>query len=319
MKEKDNVVNKSGKGKTITIVIMGAIIAILVAILLIVLLDGKKSNSSNKIDNNFLGNKENSKNNDENIDKEKNNDGDIEKDNKDNGNDKGKNCDCESSQKPSSNDISIPEMEFGHIACGGVSFDFKKSTVTVDKISTSDKLGMLSTVLLEMVGKDKLRELSEDKDLVLDFNILEVANKYFDVTPEMKKQMEEGFGSDFYLFKYKDNKSILHLVVGGCTSANDGDYVKLKEIKKENNTLIKTYYYYYLKGVGEPVVVGKSDGYGISTFPFSYYKDENAAKPLYEEVVSESIVNFDEFDTYDVYFDISNGNMKLTKIVYNAK
>ena len=211
----------------------------------------------------------------------------------------------------------IEELKFGNYACGGVNYSFSKKTVTVDEISPKEKLAMLATVLSELINTENI---TAGEDIELDIDIYELAQKYFDITPEMEKQMEEGFENGFYVFSYKNKKSYVNLIIGGCIGpSNEGNYVKYKESKREGNTLISTYYYFYKKNLDEPVVIGNDNGYDITTFPSSYYKDKSDSKPLYSDVVSDDIVDFEKFDTYDLYFDVSNGNMKLTKIVYNSK
>ena len=208
----------------------------------------------------------------------------------------------------------IPNLEFAKISCGGTDFSFKKSTLNVSDISTKDKLGMLAPALLKKIKSEKLSNIKADVETEIDIDIIEVEKKYFDVTKEMEDQMANGFGTDFYIFSYKNNKSYLKIIIGGCIGPrNEGEYTKFKESKNENNILIDSYYYYYMKNSD---VVEKDDQ---EYFPEIYYKSKGDINPIYKDVLSQDDIDFDVFDTYDLYFDTTNGNKKLIKIVYNAK
>ena len=50
----------------------------------------------------------------------------------------------------------------------------------------------------------------------------------------------------------------------------------------------------------------------------SYYKNKDDVTSIYSNVSSGELLDYSKFDTYDLYFDTTDGNMKLTKIVYNA-
>lgn len=268
--------NKSGSNKII-IVIMGIIIVLLLAVILFLLLTGNDKKETK-------ANDENAANQEQNNNQDKPNVENV----------------VVSKEK-------ISDITFAGIECGGTDFVFVKDTVLVDNISVKNKLGMLSKALLKLIDT---QNIEAGQDVELDIDIYEIAKKYFDVTPEMEKQMEEGFGTDFYIFTYKNNKSYINIIIGGCIGPmNEGEYTRFKESKVSGNTLIETYYYFYLKN---------DDGDDEESFTSSYYKDKNDTNPIYSKVSSGDSLDYSKFDTYDVYFDTTDGNMKLIKIVYNA-
>lgn len=268
--------NNKGSNKVI-VAIMGVVIVALVVALVIVLLNGnKKSNNDNKETTNTVTNTETNT--------------EVEPD------------------KPES---TATELEFAQIPCGSVDFTIGTGTVTVDQISAHDKLGMLSTALLEIIGEEKLGTVVAGETFTLDIDILEIAKQYFDVDQEMEQQIKEGFGTGFYVFKQNDGQATLDLIIGGCIPPmNEGYYVKYKDSTKDNNTLIKTYYYYYAKN-SDAIETGDD-----VLFPTSYYKLKEDAEPIYKDLLSEEAIKYESFNSFDVYFDTTNGNMKLTKVVF---
>ena len=274
------------KGGKALIIVMGLIILLLVIFIAFLLLNGdkKNTNSDNKESNNNVEN-----NNQENTNNENN--------------------------ENNNNTINIDDIiepTFASVACGGSDFDFKKETVLAKDIKANYKLGMLATVLSRMIDT---KNLVAGVETELDIDIYEIAQKYFDITPEMETQMGDGFGTGFLWFSRKNQKSFVTLEIGGCIGPdNEGNYAKLKDIKQEGNTLISTYYYYYNKN--SDVI---EDPAGGVQFPYSYYKSESDTTPVYKDIVNDDSVDFEKFDTYDLYFDISSGSAKLIKVVYNAK
>ncbi len=283
LKKDDELANSPKKGgNKAVVIIMGVIIVALLIVILFLLLGGKDKNTE----------KDNS-----------------EKDQK-----------TENEPTPNKPEIKVIELDFAGVPCGSVDFTIGKGTVEVGNISAHDKLGMLATALLKLIGEEKLKNLTTEKALELDFDILEEAKKYFDVDAEMEKLIKEGFGTDFYLFSQKNNKATLELIIGGCIGPhNQGYYVKEKDRKIDNDTLIKSYYYYYVKNADDPVVIGNDNGYDITTFASSYYKEKEDANPVYKDIISEDAINYDSFNTFDVYYKIINGETKLTKVVFNTK
>jgi hypothetical protein len=206
------------------------------------------------------------------------------------------------------------EIDLAKIPCGSVDFTIGTGTVTVEEISVHDKLGMLATALLELIEDEKLKTITAGEPLDLDIDIIEVAKQYFDVDEEMEKQIEKGFGTGFYEFSQKNGKATLNLTIGGCTPPmNEGYYVKYKGSINKDGTLVKTYYYYYRKNLDAI----ETDNTVL--FPTSYYRLKGDAEPVYDGLTDEESITFDVFNTFDIYFDTSNGDMKLTKVVYNAE
>lgn len=292
--------NKKGGNKAI-IIIMGIIIVALLAVILVLLLSGndKSKNNENKQEENI----ENTENT--NLEPGQN----IE------------NTEIEPNPtQPVVVDVKVPELDIPRQFCGEIDFDIKSGTVEAKDISVRNKLGMLATAIVKTIGEDKLRTFTAGETNEIDINILEFAKSYFDITPEIEAQLKEGFYTSYYLFTYENNKSTAELQIGGCIGPTvDGYNVKFKESKKENTTLIKTYYYFYEKNATESVVIGKDGPYDITAFPTSYYKDKDSAEPIYKDLTSTDNIDYELFNTFDIYFDITDGNMKLIKIVYNTK
>lgn len=284
--------NKKGGNKVI-IIIMGIIIVALLAVILFLLLSGNdKNNNENNENNTNVENVENTENTE--IEPTPNN--------------------------PVVIDLKVPELDIPREFCGGIDFEIKSGTVEAKDISVRNKLGMLATAIVEKIGEDKLRTFTAGETNEIDINILELAKSYFDITPEIEAQLKEGFYTSYYLFTYENNKSTALLQIGGCIGPTaDGYNVKFKESKKENTTLIKTYYYFYEKNATESVVIGKDGPYDITAFPTSYYKDKDSAEPIYKDLTSTDNIDYELFNTFDIYFDITDGNMKLIKMVYNTK
>ncbi len=272
--------NNKGSSKVI-VAIMGVVIVALVVALVIVLLNGnKKSNNDNKETNTVTNTETNTEVTNTEV-------------------------------EPDKPETTATELEFAQIPCGSVDFTIGTGTVTVDQISAHDKLGMLSTALLEIIGEEKLSTVVAGEPFALDIDILEIAKQYFDVDQEMEQQIKEGFGTGFYVFKQNDGQATLDLIIGGCIPPmNEGYYVKYKDSTKDNNTLIKTYYYYYAKN-SDAIETGDN-----VLFPTSYYKLKEDAEPIYKDLVSEEAIKYESFNSFDVYFDTTNGNMKLTKVVF---
>ena len=290
--------NKKG-GNSFTIALL-VIIVLLIGVIAILLLGGNNKNKNNESNNNENQEVNNENTNNENNNNENNNN---ENNNNENNNNENNNVNIEQ----------IIEPTFAVMECGGINFSFQKATVLVNDMKASDKLGMLATVLSKMIDTNNLEAGVETE---INIDIYEIAQKYFDITPEMEQQMGDGFGTGFLFFTRRSQKSFVKLIIGGCIGpGNEGHYVKHKESKAEGNTLISTYYYYYKKN--NDVIDPTEDS--VTQFPYSYYKSSTDTTPVYKEIVNDDSVDFEVFDTYDLYFDISSGNAKLIKIVYNAK
>jgi len=218
-------------------------------------------------------------------------------------------------EKPKEYEIKVKELGFPEYACGGLDFTIGRGTFTPENLSAKEKLGMLSIALLDLIGNDKIANSGDViyEGMELDFNITDEAKKYFDLDSKMLKQIEEGFGTGFFEFYQKNNKSYVRLIIGGCTAPeNEGYYIKLKESKKEKNIYIKTYYYAY--AVNDEIE--SDDEFSFTT---TYYKEKGDKDPVVKNLSSRNELNFELFNTFDVYYDITDGNMKLIKIVYNTK
>ena len=95
-------------------------------------------------------------------------------------------------EKEPKKDIEPPVLPFPRAMCAGYDFDFQEKTIYAKDISDDDKLKMLSFVLLDFNQDDEAEDIDDyniDDPLELDFDLIEVAEKYFDVTPSMKKKM----------------------------------------------------------------------------------------------------------------------------------
>lgn len=213
----------------------------------------------------------------------------------------------------------LPTLSIPSGFCGGVNFELQEKTINVKDISDEDKLTMLADVLLDFNKKEIPKiDYYDEEGFELDFDIMEVAQKYFDVTPSMEEIMNEGFSGRESSFVYKNGKSYYYFLPGGCEGPNrDGDELIYKGEKKEGNTIIKSYYYYYVV-VSDDFVEGKDEN-GNQTWysPMDIYKNKKDKKPVYKDVIDIEKVDLSSFNTYDMYFDTTGGNMKLIKIEFN--
>lgn len=226
--------------------------------------------------------------------------------------------------------IMASDIEFPQYSCGGIDFSLGTTNITINENGTTDtntyyvnqmsakeKLGMVATEMIERVERyesDKLKDEKIYEGIEIGFDITFEVKKYFYIDEEMEKQIEEGFGTGFYVFYKKDNKSYVKLIIGGCTAPdNEGYYIKFKEKKQIENLYIKTYYYAYAKN-DHPVKVIDNEPH----FTASYYKSPSDETPVVKNLESRDNLNYELFNTFDVYYDISDG-MKLIKIVYNKK
>lgn len=216
---------------------------------------------------------------------------------------------------------SIPTLSFPKLMCGGTNFDLQEKTVYAKDISDEDKLTMLAGVLLEF-NKAKVPDIDyyDEEGFKLDFDIKEVAKKYFDLTPSIEKLMNRGFSNDESSFVYENNKSLYYYTAGGCEGHdNGGNELVYRGQKKDGNTIIKSYYYYYSVVLEDFYEEELPDGTTLVTDQITVYKNKNDKKPVYEKVLMTDELDLSNFNTYDMYFDTTGGNMKLIKIVFNKK
>ncbi len=201
--------------------------------------------------------------------------------------------------------------------CGPVYFPFERKNILVDDLNNNYKFNMLAYHYY-FNFKTETENIIEENELRRYFANL----KFLD---EIKKN---GFDSSYNIdtgeaknnnnyesilplkLTYKDDKYYFSGYSTGCTGpGNDGGRIKFKSAKKVNDGLELTYYYYYQK------IVFKGDNYYFNIYN---YKDGNI---IYGEITDEKInddyMNLNEFDTYTLYFDTSNDNMRFIKMVYN--
>ena len=114
---------------------------------------------------------------------------------------------------------------------------------------------------------------------------------------------------------YKNGKYTIQSYATGCEGAHEGLTMYFVGSKIEGNKLTLTYIAYY-------------STYNYEGEYESMYKEEKDSKPVYEKVTVEEYgdpkmsdgkqIDYTKFDRYNFVFDISNGNLKLQKMVYEG-
>ena len=199
--------------------------------------------------------------------------------------------------------------------CGGVMFNFNKKDVYLKDLSDNDKLNLLLTAYereITVVGN------TDYKPLILDD---EDIKKYFEDTSfldDIKKNgLDSGKANNSYqvaepiFIEFKNNKLYVSEYATGCEGpGNDGYDVILVNAKKNSKELIKTYKLYYKKNIFDE----KTDN-----FTNEIYINKNGSKPKYRDVAYDQFAELDytDFDSYTMHFDITNNNIRFEKMIYN--
>ena len=199
--------------------------------------------------------------------------------------------------------------------CGGVMFNFNKKDVYLKDLSDNDKLNLLLTAYeseITVVGNPDYKPLIlDDEDI----------KKYFEDTSfldDIKKNgLDSGKANNSYqvaepiFIEFKNNKLYVSEYATGCEGpGNDGYDVILVNAKKNSKELIKTYKVYYKKNLFDE----KTDN-----FTNEIYINKNDTKPKYRDVEYDEFAELDytDFDSYTIHFDITNNNIRFEKMIYN--
>lgn len=202
----------------------------------------------------------------------------------------------------------IPEF-----LCGGIIFPVKQKDIYLKDLTDNDKLNLLISGVsskLTVEGNDdyELFELSD-----------KIVQKYFEDTSFLDDIKKNGFNSGDSNTKYsvaepifiesKNNKIYVGEYATGCEGpGKDRETVKLVSVKKNSQKLVMTYKYYYIKVYYDE----KSDDF-INDVYIS--KKDSTAK--YKNISWDDKLDLSDFDSYDMYFDITNGNIRFEKMSYN--
>lgn len=225
-------------------------------------------------------------------------------------------------QEKESKEEKIPEFEDGipYYPCSGSYFPFEEKNITINDLDNSMKIGMLITFLsskkynaidadFNTEGYKRIAEVTEDD-----------AKKYFADTSFFNKISSiKAVESGFYSIKKVNGKYYLILTIGGCegpTSDRDGAYVNLVNTRREGKYVVKTYSYYtQIVNLDKDPIEENDNTYFYS----DYYKDSKhkilLAKDIYKKEQFEQYKN--KLNTYDLYYDISNNNIRFEKMVYH--
>lgn len=199
--------------------------------------------------------------------------------------------------------------------CGGVMFNFNKKDVYLKDLSDNDKLNLLLTAYeseITVVGNPDYKPLIlDDEDI----------KKYFEDTSfldDIKKNgLDSGKANNSYqiaepiFIEFKNNKLYVSEYATGCEGpGNDGYDVILVNAKKNSKELIMTYKVYYKKNIFDE----KTDN-----FTNEIYINKNDSKPKYRDVDYDEFAELDytDFDSYTMHFDITNNNIRFEKMIYN--
>ncbi len=141
----------------------------------------------------------------------------------------------------------------------------------------------------------------------------EEAKVFFEDTSfiSSKKNFDYNVMYPFTVYKSDDKIDIVEYA-GGCTGDGSGEYVIQKDKKIEDGKAIYTFVYYNLS--------------------VEYPDDSNDPKiSIYSDIAGKKIVasDIDDFDkisdyydklnTYEVYYDITDNNMRFEKMIFNKK
>ena len=197
--------------------------------------------------------------------------------------------------------------------CGGVHITLTQENKTIDDFSNLDKFNMV----LSLYGNDIIKTAADDSKFVLDEKEL---SKYFKDTSFMdafkpgadtgfdaitKKSAHDGYVAvedtiiPFFM-SYKDGKYSFTSYGTGCTGpGNDGYFLKIDSAKKSDKTLkIYVTSYYEERDIND-------DGEFVSTT----YVHKGDKLPV-------GLNDKDKFDQYEIVYDISEGNLRLTALNY---
>jgi len=199
--------------------------------------------------------------------------------------------------------------------CGGVMFPLNKKDVYLKDLSDNDKLNLLITAYESEITVEGNPDY---KPLILDD---EDIKKYFEDTSfldDIKKNgLDSGKANNSYqvaepiFIEFKNNKIYVSEYATGCEGpGHDGYSVKLVNVKKNSKELIMTYKAYYIKNIYDE----KTDN-----FTNEIYINKNDTKPKYRDVDYDEFAELDytDFDSYTMHFDITNNNIRFEKMIYN--
>ena len=199
--------------------------------------------------------------------------------------------------------------------CGGVMFQFNKKDVYLKDLTDNEKLNLLLTAYysqITVIGNPDYKPLIlGDEDI----------KKYFEDTSfldDIKKNgLNSGDANNSYtvaepiFIEFKNNKLYVSEYATGCEGpGNDGYDVILVNAKKNSKELIMTYKVYYKKNLFDE----KTDN-----FTNEIYINKNDTKPKYRDVAYDKFAELDytDFDSYTMHFDITNNNIRFEKMIYN--
>lgn len=297
---------KEEKNKNNTLIIVLVLVIIVLVFIIGFMLGTRKVNDSNDSGNTQVEEK-----------KEKKKETKEEENEKEKVNEKEDNADNTDNTSLSN----IDEISSGipKKTCGGYNFPFKEKDVYLKDLSSELKLSMLTEFLANTDYKEidsdfnnqgikKLREFTE-KDV----------EKYFEDTNFLGNLKDKLELSGFNGLSKIDGKYYLVMTIGGCEGPQtEGESITLVDSKKEGNILVLTYRYYsYVLPEDTKQINEGNNAY----FTYDYYKDSKKskvlAKGLYKDEQLESY--YDQMNTYDFYYDVSDGNMRFVKMIFNQK
>jgi len=192
--------------------------------------------------------------------------------------------------------------------CGGSNLTLEKRDRDFSELSVTDKLDIAISVGL--CGKTETELGTYFKDL----SFLDAFKPSYDTCYDYATgaPCHEGAKKDVIIHhpmyvRYIDGRFICEKYGTGCSGpSNEGDYLKFLDAKKNDTTLIVNYVHYYQVPDYDP----ETDRFGSII-----YKEKDDKNPI--EVV-EGVFDKSKFDGYQFVFDITNGNLQLTKINYLA-
>jgi len=201
------------------------------------------------------------------------------------------------------------------LMCHGYALKLENKDRTLKDFTDNEKLSMVASYFagkLDFEDSDDEEYTGEVHKEVKESDV----KKLFEDTSFLKtltKSKEDnmvGLGYKGFYYDFKDKKYYANIIATGCVADEyEDDYLQLFQAKKTDKTLVLDYSYAYLSTKYNE----KKD-----IFVNNLYKSEGDKTPLVKNASMDDEGDFDTdwslFNHYEFVFDITNNNLRLTKI-----
>ena len=198
--------------------------------------------------------------------------------------------------------------------CGFPGITIEEKNVYLKDLTAEEKMNIVIALVNKTASYDDDAEKYDDKGGVLVGTFTEEdAKEFFEDTSFIgsKKNNEYDVMYPYNVYKVDDKLDIVEYA-GGCTGDGSGEYVIQKDKKIEDGKAIYTFVYYNLS--------------------VEYPDDSNDPKiSIYSDIAGKKLVAsdidgfdkisdyYDKLNTYEVYYDITDNNMRFEKMIFNKK